>query len=73
MLKRTETPKDKWDMTSYSCESCRFYVPKDEFIGRCRRHAPTLDGYPVVFPRADFCGDHKIGQNPLKTYPEVKK
>lgn len=27
--------------------------------GRCRRHAPTMGGYPVVFPD-DWCGDHKL-------------
>jgi len=27
--------------------------------GRCRRHAPTMTGYPVVFEN-DSCGDHKL-------------
>lgn len=27
--------------------------------GRCRKHAPTLNGYPVVF-EIDWCGDHKL-------------
>jgi len=31
-------------------------------IGRCRRHAPTMTGYPVVF-EDDWCGDHKIDEN----------
>lgn len=30
-------------------------------IGRCRRHAPTMGGFPVVFKR-DWCGDHKLDE-----------
>lgn len=33
-------------------------------IGRCRRHAPTMNGYPVVFSD-DWCGDHKLDENNL--------
>jgi hypothetical protein len=33
-------------------------------IGRCRRHAPTMTGYPVVFVN-DWCGDHKLNENAL--------
>jgi hypothetical protein len=33
-------------------------------IGRCRRHAPTMSGYPVVFP-SDWCGDHKLNENAI--------
>jgi hypothetical protein len=36
---------------------------RDRMLGRCRRHAPTLGGYPVVTP-ADWCGDHKLGLAP---------
>ena len=58
---------DRWDqITGYCCETCRYYSPKDERIGRCRRHAPTMGGYPVVYPDSDWCGDHKIGTNPDK-------
>jgi hypothetical protein len=31
-------------------------------IGRCRRHAPTMSGFPVVF-QADWCGDHRLDEN----------
>jgi hypothetical protein len=31
-------------------------------LGRCRRHAPTMNGYPVVFVN-DWCGDHKMDEN----------
>jgi hypothetical protein len=34
-------------------------------FGRCRRHAPTLNGYPAVFDH-DWCGDHKLDENKLE-------
>lgn len=43
------------------CESCMWFVTKKENIGRCRRHAPTMNGYPVVFTN-DWCGDHKLSE-----------
>jgi hypothetical protein len=33
-------------------------------VGRCRRHAPTISGYPVVFV-TDWCGDHKLDETKL--------
>lgn len=33
-------------------------------VGRCRRHAPTMNGYPVVFIN-DWCGDHKLDEEKL--------
>lgn len=33
-------------------------------IGRCRRHAPTISGYPAVF-ESDWCGDHKLDETKL--------
>jgi hypothetical protein len=33
-------------------------------LGRCRRHAPTLAGWPVVFA-TDWCGDNKIDEEKL--------
>lgn len=35
---------------------------KPATIGRCRRHAPTLRVFPVVYPN-DWCGDHKLDEN----------
>ncbi len=32
-----------------------------EAIGRCRRHAPTLNGWPIVFME-DWCGDHRLDE-----------
>jgi hypothetical protein len=31
-------------------------------VGRCRRHAPTMNGFPVVYDD-DWCGDHKIDED----------
>ena len=69
---------DKWKdrATTMRCISCMFFAPKtptmahegDEdpptIIGRCRRHAPTMNGYPVVYPK-DWCGDHKLNENAI--------
>jgi len=58
---------DKWDqVTGYCCGTCRFFSPKQNVLGRCRRRSPTLAGYPVVYAEHDWCGDHKIGTNPDK-------
>lgn len=56
------------------CRSCIWYVPKvptaklipQDYrgIGRCRRHAPTMNGYPVVWCD-DWCGDHRLDENKL--------
>jgi len=59
--------KDRWDqITGYCCATCRFYSPKEDNIGRCRRNAPTMSGFPVVYAGDDWCGNHKIGTNPHK-------
>lgn len=41
------------------CVSCMHYASKNEVVGRCRRRAPTMNGFPVVFC-TDWCGDHKL-------------
>lgn len=56
------------------CKSCMWFVPKEPHapaahpgqydLGRCRRHAPTMSGFPVVFVN-DWCGDHRIDENRL--------
>jgi hypothetical protein len=33
-------------------------------FGRCRRHAPTMTGFPAVFA-SDWCGDHKLDETRL--------
>lgn len=60
---------DPWKHRSKGmrCVTCMYYVPKEpagqghSVLGRCRRHAPTMNGYPVVFPH-DWCGDHKLNE-----------
>ena len=54
------------------CRTCMYCVPKRAAIpgvlpvlGRCRRHAPTMSGFPVVFLELDFCGDHKLDEASL--------
>lgn len=72
---------DKWDRkTNFNCESCMYCVPKisskkeakteDETRGRCRRNAPTLKGYPVISIFYDWCGEHKLGSNPVRDSKE---
>ena len=67
------TPKDPWAHRSenMSCKTCMWYVPKMKSennvpivcnIGRCRRHAPTMGGYPAVYV-TDWCGDHKLDES----------
>jgi hypothetical protein len=52
--------------TRMTCETCMWFVPKKTEhgsgeLGRCRRHAPTLGGWPAVFTH-DWCGDHKLDE-----------
>ena len=56
------------------CSSCVWFLKKarepkdaqnpqsDIEVGRCRRHAPSMGGYPVVYT-TDWCGDHRIDEN----------
>lgn len=68
---------DNWANRSEAmkCRTCMSFVEKKKIpvpgqetpliyraIGRCRRHAPTMGGFPVVFSD-DFCGDHKLDEN----------
>lgn len=60
------------------CATCMWFVPKivtkpnppgstereQGELGRCRRHAPTMSGYPAVF-ESDWCGDHKLDENKI--------
>lgn len=69
-------PADPWihRTTGMRCATCMWYVPKEPRndgphpqikmteIGRCRRHAPTVGGHPVVY-LTDWCGDHRLDEN----------
>ena len=66
---------DNWEHRSASmrCKSCMYFVPKGlTNFGRCRRRAPTLNGWPAVFD-SDWCGDHKLDEASLtvKTASEL--
>lgn len=55
---------------SMSCATCMWFVlkvlanGKASVIGRCRKRAPTISGYPAVFVN-DWCGDHKLDENKI--------
>lgn len=67
---------DNWSHRgqNMACKTCIWFLPKQKAqgldldpvydIGRCRRHAPTMNGFPVVFVN-DWCGDHKIDEEKL--------
>lgn len=73
-------PADPWAHRSdgMRCKTCMWFVPKqvaplqEEMnrvpvinLGRCRRHAPTMSGFPVVFVN-DWCGDHKLNEDAIR-------
>jgi len=63
---------DPWKHRSsgMKCETCMWFVAKDTQgeqairLGRCRRHAPSMNGYPVVY-LDDWCGDHKVDETKI--------
>lgn len=68
------THEDNWKHRSVNmkCNTCMFYVPKfipagsdhSPTVGRCRRHSPTMNGFPVVYVN-DWCGDHKLDEEKI--------
>jgi hypothetical protein len=71
-MNENEKPgRDNWQHRSKGmlCGTCMFFIEKvtnatqrsDHIIGRCRRRAPTMSGFPVVYSD-DWCGDHKIDE-----------
>lgn len=66
---------DPWKHRSkgMKCGTCMWFVVKASenapadargALGRCRRHAPTMSGFPAVF-ESDWCGDHKLDETKL--------
>lgn len=53
--------KDNWEHKSSEmlCSTCMYYS-----IFRCRRNAPTMKGYPAVYPN-DWCGEHKLDKETM--------
>ncbi len=69
--------QDPWAHRSEGlrCRTCMWFVAKIRYsptedreitakVGRCRKRAPTMDGYPAVFP-TDWCGAHKVDETKL--------
>lgn len=65
--------KDNWKhrAAGMRCKTCMWFAEKQSTVerdvnsdsfGRCRRHAPTMQGFPAVFG-TDWCGDHKLDEN----------
>ncbi len=62
--------EDNWKHRSkgMACETCMWFVFKEvttdkpKSLGRCRKHCPTMNGFPGVFG-TDWCGDHKLDEN----------
>lgn len=54
------------------CGRCMYWVAKlkesynegDNVLGRCRRYAPSIKGWPAVFD-SDWCGDHKLDETKI--------
>ena len=64
--------EDNWALrhATMKCHQCMWFVLKKTtleddvypgHVGRCRRHAPTLSGWPVVMD-TDWCGDFKLNE-----------
>lgn len=49
------------EMTAAEAAAFEKVIHEAGEIGRCRRHAPTMNGFPVVFVN-DWCGDHKLDE-----------
>lgn len=58
-----DAPIDPWQHRAEHMrrKTCMWFAPKQHDVGRCRRHAPTMNGYPVVM-LTDWCGDHKLNE-----------
>jgi len=62
-----EKPSEKDDLwkhksTGMRCHTCMYFVTKEKTLGRCRRHAPRIEGWPAVYEK-DWCGDHKLDKD----------
>lgn len=66
----SDAAQDPWKhrAAGMRCATCIWSVAKTRADGapsevaRCRRHAPTMNGYPVVY-LTDWCGDHRLDEN----------
>ena len=64
---------EKWKHRSkeMKCKTCMWLsikpnaIENENKVGRCRRHSPSMNGYPVVYTNNDWCGDHKLDENKI--------
>ena len=66
--------EDPWKhrANNMKCRTCMWFVLKStntprvgsDTLGRCRRHSPTISGFPAIFMH-DWCGDHKVDENKI--------
>jgi len=63
--------RDNWQHRSVGmkCATCMWFVEKvpdqgEAKVGRCRKHAPTLNGWPAM-KLTDWCGDHKLDEEKI--------
>ena len=63
--------QDNWKhrSTSMKCNACMYWKEKmigekQSPLGRCRRNAPTMKGWPALFA-SDWCGEHKLDENKI--------
>ena len=63
VLPMAEPAEDNWRHRAQKmrCRSCMWFVEKRGPLGRCRKKAPTLEGWPAVF-ESDWCGSHKLDE-----------
>ena len=72
-LKHDDNPW-KHRSTGMRCRTCMYFVEKarsdtnpenkENTLGRCRRNAPTMSGWPAVFV-TDWCGQMKLDENKI--------
>jgi hypothetical protein len=60
---------DNWDnrRSNMVCLTCMYFV---NF--RCRRHAPTMQGFPAMY-QTDWCGDHKLDKHNMTPICQPKE
>jgi len=62
--KTLKPAQENWDYRNdfMRCMTCIHSAVKLKNVGRCKRNAPTMDGYPVIFLNTDSCGQHKLDE-----------
>jgi len=65
---------DNWQHRSSGmvCATCMWWVEKGNGLGRCRRRAPTMNGWPALY-HTDWCGDHKLDENKVASAAQTVK